>query len=160
MRPDESPSPINTKNDPLKNLKDNPSVIYHSGLMLVALSILMFLSWFRIDIMTYWQISFAWLLTIAVIIYYFFLNVRIAAVTAIVMIIITALFTWLAHPAPTMFSFSLFLILLVVGLALIFTSNGVSRAKTASQLTELLLIPYTVVSDTLDYFGLKSHLGL
>ena len=94
----------------LRHTEKANKLTHYIGIPALILGTLILLSWVSVSIAGQWHISFAWIAVIALLVYYYFLNIKLAAVTTVVMIIATLICTWIGYPAPTKFSLTLFLI--------------------------------------------------
>lgn len=130
------------------------------------LGVLIALSWISVSIAARWHISFAWIVVIALLVYYFFLSVKLAAVMTVILVLITALCTWVAFPAPTATSLILFLILFIGGCLLRCVGHTFEKTK-VDYLTYLkfaAVTPLYVVVELIlalgwkKYFHLEKHL--
>lgn len=99
------------------------------GAPAVYVALLMLLHWISIDLAAVWTISFSWILTIALVVYYFFIDIKVAVAALIVLFAVALVADWLAGPTPSQFSFILFLLLFVGGAALLFIAYGKDKSK-------------------------------
>lgn len=132
---------------------------HYVGIPAITVSLLILLNWISIDIATKWQISFAWIFLIGTLIYYFFLQVRLAIIMTIIMIPITALVVWIARPSPTTVSATLFFILFIGGWILQFVGHFFEKQKPAffSSTSRLLIGPLFVLIEALEALGVAHY---
>jgi uncharacterized membrane protein YGL010W len=132
------------------------------GVPAILIGLLILLSWVSISLFSRWHFTFAWFGCFALIIYYFFLDIKLASVMAVVLILLTALCSWIAYPAPTQFNFVLFLILLVGGIALQFMGHKIENSTTAflKRLSKMLIAPMFVLIEIIKLLKLEKHFGL
>ncbi|OGT41600.1 MAG: hypothetical protein A3F13_03260 [Gammaproteobacteria bacterium RIFCSPHIGHO2_12_FULL_40_19] len=132
---------------------------HYVGVPAIIFSLLILLNWISIDIATKWQISFAWIFLIGTLIYYFFLQVRLAIVATIIMIPITAIAVWIARPSPTSVSATLFFILFIGGWILQFVGHFFEKQKPAffSSTSQLLIGPLFVIIEALEALGVAHY---
>ena len=132
---------------------------HYVGIPLIIFSIFMLLNWISIDIATRWQISFAWILLIGVLVYYFFLNGRLAVLVTILMIPIMLIAAWVARPAPTQLSATLFFVFFLGGWLLQFLGHYFEKQKPAFLLSvsQLLIGPLFVILEALRTLKLEKY---
>ena len=132
---------------------------HYVGIPAIIFSLLILLNWISIDIATKWQVSFAWIFLFGTLIYYFFLQVRLAIVVTIIMIPITALAVWIARPFPTTLSTTLFFVLFVGGWILQFVGHFFEKQKPAffSSTSQLLIGPLYVLVEALEALGIAHY---
>lgn len=95
----------------------------------IALGTLLLLSWISISLFASIHITFAWIASIALVVYFYFLDKKLAAALAIVLLIVTGICSLIAYPHPNGLSLILFLILFVGGWAMLFLTNSISKSK-------------------------------
>ena len=161
-----------TKEVFMKSLKDQIAIYrkqhtnkinlltHYIGIPAIIFSLLMFLNWISIDVATKVQISFSWIAVIAILVYYFSLNVRLAAAAAVVLIVMAVMATLLARPTPTLFSTLLFLILFFGGWALQFIGHYFEKQKPAFLISvkQLLIGPLFVLTEAIEALGLTQYI--
>lgn len=149
--------------DQYENQQDSSSRLTHLiGAPALLISLLLFFSWISISVFSQWHFTFAWFGAVALIIYYFMLDKKLGALMAVVLIILTLLCSWIAYPAPSKFSFILFLVLLIAGVVLEFIDNKVRSTPQAycKQLCRLLIAPLFIVIELLKLLHLEKHFDL
>lgn len=130
------------------------------GVPIVIFSIFMLLHWVNLDFGTMWKVSFTWLLVIVGAGYYFSLGVhKLAATTTVVMIFVLLIAGWVAGPFPTKSSGIIFIVLFVIGWALILTGHKIEKSKPAimNSLWNLFIAPLFLVNELLEYCGLDQQ---
>ncbi|HLB56599.1 MAG TPA: Mpo1-like protein [Coxiellaceae bacterium] len=134
-------------------------LMHYIGIPMIIFSLLMLFNWISIDVATEWQISFAWIFLIAALIYYFYLNVRLAIVASVILIIMALFAMWIARPSPTQFSASLFLILFVLGWVFQLLGHFFEKRKPAFLLSakQLLIGPLFVLIEALTALGVVQY---
>lgn len=117
------------------------------GVPMIILGLLVFFSWIRLDFFSTLQISLAWLLILATLIYYLLLNKKIAGIMAVIFIPLTLIATWWTGPRPTSASFIAFLVLFVGGWIVQFIGHGFEKKKPAffSALIQTLIAPIFIL---------------
>lgn len=134
---------------------------HYVGIPAIVFGLLMMLNWITINIATKAEISFSWLALLGALVYYFLLNKRITIAAAIVLIPFTFIATLIARPAPTHFSFILFLILFIGGWALQFVGHFFEKQKPAFMIsaTQLLIGPLFILTKAIEALGLQKYFG-
>lgn len=134
---------------------------HYVGIPAIVFGLLMLLNWITINIATKAEISFSWLALLGALVYYFLLNRRITIAAAIVLIPFTFIATLIARPAPTSFSFTLFLILFIGGWALQFVGHFFEKQKPAFMIsaTQLLIGPLFILTEAIEALGLQKYFG-
>lgn len=137
-------------------------LMHYIGIPMIIFSLLMLFNWISIDVATEWQISFAWIFLIAALIYYFYLNLRLAIVASVILIVMAWIAMWIARPSPTQFSASLFLILFVLGWILQLLGHFFEKRKPAFLLStkQLLIGPLFVLVEALTALGVVHYVGI
>lgn len=132
---------------------------HYIGIPAVIFSLLMLLNWISIDIATRYQITFAWIAVIVTLIYYFYLQIRLALCATIIMIILTFVASWIARPTPTLTSAVIFLILFIGGWLLQFIGHYFEGRKPAFliSLSQLLIGPLFVLVEALQAMGVAKY---
>ncbi|OGT34566.1 MAG: hypothetical protein A3C44_07005 [Gammaproteobacteria bacterium RIFCSPHIGHO2_02_FULL_39_13] len=132
---------------------------HYIGIPCIIFSLLMVFNWVSIDIATKMQISFSWILLTVTLLYYFFLQIRLAICACIVMIPFAYCASWIARPAPTHFSATLFLILFLGGWILQFVGHFFEKQRPAFflSLSQLLIGPLFVLVEALEAMGIAKY---
>lgn len=132
---------------------------HYIGIPALIFSLMMLFNWISIDIATKWQIAFTWLFLAATLLYYFFLQIRLAIVATIIMVPLAGLAILVARPAPTHLSLSLFLILFFGGWILQFVGHFFEKQKPAffSNTMQLLIGPLFVLIELLEAMGIAHY---
>ncbi len=132
------------------------------GVPAILISLLILLSWVSISLFSRWHFTFAWFGCFALIVYYFFLNKKLATVMGIILILLTLLCSWIAYPEPTKFNFVLFIVLFVGGILLQFMGHKVEKSTTAfvQRLSRLLIAPMFVLIEIIKLLKLERYFDL
>lgn len=123
-------------------------ITHYIGVPAIILGMLILLSWISISIAGHWHITFAWIGVILLLIYYYFLDIKLAIVMTVILVLLTLLCSWIAYPAPTKFSLILFFLLFIGGWLLQFVGHSLEKTKPAflTNLSLFLITPlYCVV---------------
>lgn len=131
-------------------------ITHYAGVPAIIFSLMMLFNWISIDIATQWQISFTWLLLAVALLYYFFLQIRLAIIATMIMVPLAGLAMLIARPAPTHISVWVFLILFIGGWILQFVGHFFEKQKPAffSNATQLLIGPLFVLIELLEVLGI------
>lgn len=135
---------------------------HYVGVPALIVAILMLLNWVSIDIANHWKISFNWFLVIGALVYYFMLNIRLAAVTTVVLVVVNFFCSLLATASPNKFSGSLFLILLVVGVVLQVVGHTFEKQRPSWKqgLNLFAVSPLFWIVEVLCILGFRKYLDL
>lgn len=140
---------------------EQKSLAYRYGTPAMILGLLILLSWVSISVAARWHITFAWLLVIATLAYYYFMDAKLAGATSVVMVFVTLMCTWIAFPAPTSLGILLFLLLFVGGCALHFMDGADKSKKGLFKIaSQLLVAPVFFTVELLSKTGLDKQLGI
>ncbi len=142
---------------------EKPNQLAHYiGIPAIVIGALILLSWISISIAGKWHISFAWIAVIALLIYYYFLNFKMAVVMTVVLFIVTLICTWIAYPTPTKFNLILFLILFIGGWVLQFLGHTLEKAKPPllGNMASVLIAPLFVVAEFIVMLGFGKYFDL
>jgi uncharacterized membrane protein YGL010W len=143
--------------------QNHNNVMAHTiGVPAVLIGALILLSWVSISIASHWHITFSWVAVIAVLAYYYRLNVKLAAVMTIVLAVITLICIWIGYPKPTTFNVTLFIILFVGGAISLFIGHSFETSKDSFQscLSRLLVAPLFLLIQVLTTLKLTKYVGL
>lgn len=135
---------------------------YFIAIPAIAFGTLMLLSWVSIGLFGSVHITFAWIAVACLVAFYYFLDKKLAAAMAVILIVVTAICSWIAYPHPTGFSLILFLILFVGGWALLFLTNSIGKSKTAV-MAIILSFPFALlflVIKLIRVLKMESHFNL
>lgn len=137
-------------------------IAHYISVPAILLGALILLSWVSISIAGYWHITFAWIGVALLLIYYYFLDIKLAAVMTVILILLTWLCSWIAYPAPTKTSLILFFVLFIGGWILQFVGHSLEKIKPAflESLAQILLAPIFVVAEVLIAMKLGKYFGL
>ncbi|OGO93046.1 MAG: hypothetical protein A3F41_04105 [Coxiella sp. RIFCSPHIGHO2_12_FULL_44_14] len=143
--------------------QNHTNVLVHAmGIPAILLGTLILLSWISISVVTRWHITFAWIGAIAALIYYYRLDIKLAAVMTIVLVILTLICSWIAFPSPNTFSVILFIILFFGGWILLFIGYTLEKSKPAlmTTLLHILIAPLFLLMEMLVMLKLKKYFDI
>lgn len=137
--------------------KEPAPVTYFISVALIIFSLMIFLGFFHLVVPNILNISFASLAAIALLIYYFFLNWRLALVVTPFLVIFLALADFLSQAGPTSFALWISIISLVLGAALQFIGRSEeSRLNFGDQFKLLFIAPLLL---TAQLFFIKGRMA-
>jgi uncharacterized membrane protein YGL010W len=133
------------------------------GITALLFGLFILLSWVNLNFAHQWSINFAWLCYIVLMVYYFFIEVKLALITTVIMFFFTLLATLIGSHEPSGFSITLFLIISLGGIASVLIGHYVIEKKSGSPMSnfqECLIMPLYVVVECLQLSGIGPSLGL
>ena len=133
------------------------------GVLAMIFGIFILLSWVNLNFAHSWSISFTWLCYIVLVIYYYFLDVKLALLATVVMFIFTLIANLIGGHYPTTANIILFLIFFVCGLAAVLIGHYVIEKKQTTllkNLQECLVIPLFAMVECLQVCGLGNMFGV
>lgn len=137
-------------------------LLHYIGIPALMIGLLILLSWVQITIGGQYHISFAWIAVAALLAYYYFLDVKLAAAMTVALVIVTLFCTWIAFPAPSKFSFVLFIALVVGGALCQYIGHGAERnvSNFTKNISQLLIGPMFVLVALIHMLNLNSFFNL
>ena len=135
-------------------------VCNYVGIPLLVFSILLFFGWIHIRVPNLFDLSIAWLVTIALIGYSLLLDLVLGATLAVFLILINLLANYFSQPVPTTQAFEIFIVCFLLGLVLSLVSMMISGKlpNPKRALTQLLIAPLAIVADGYFCLGYKQSL--
>ena len=127
------------------------------GLPMIIVGVMMFFSWIRLDFFAAFNTAISWLIVLAILVYYFLLDKKVAAIMALVYIIPNWLVGVIVGQAPSKTSFIVFLVLFVGGWILQFVGHLFEKQRPAffSSLIQLLIGPIYFVNKLARKLGIE-----
>lgn len=137
-------------------------ITHYIGIPSIIMATLIFLSWASVSIAGFWNISFSWLAVAALCIYYFTLDIKLAAAATVLLAIMTVIATWIAYPAPTIVSFIIFCILFVGGWILQFLGHHFEKNRPAffKNVMQMLIAPLYILVELIKALKLEKYFDL
>lgn len=128
----------------------------------ILLGCLFLLSWAGISIAGYWHINFAWIAVAVLLVFYYLLDIKLAAATTAVMFVVLLICSWIASPAPTAFNFLLFAVFFFGGIALHIMSTGLEKSKQSLLETamQLAMVPMALTIELIKLLKLDKNFNL
>jgi len=135
-------------------------IIHFIGVPLILFSLLVILGWVHVRVPNVFDMPLAWLLTIAVVIYYLFLDLLIGASLGFVFILLNVIATLSSDNSPSWLSLQLFLYPFIIGWILQLVGHFFEKKKPAfSQgLWQIIIAPAYLMAQLFFYFGYKQKL--
>ncbi len=140
--------------------KQATKLTHYIGIPAVIIGVLIFLSWIHIDVADWFSVSFAWLLVLGCLIYYFFLDWQLAFIALVVMLPSTAIISWLSSPSPNKYRLIAFLIFFVGGWILQFIGHAFEKKAPAfmKSLSQLFIAPLFIIAEACIALGYRTDL--
>lgn len=137
-------------------------LFHYIGTPAIMLGILLLLNWVWVSFAGHWNITFAWIAIIALLIYYYFLDVKLAIVMTVILIILNLICSWIAYPKPTAANLIVFLILFIGGFVLQFIAHSFEKVKPSflTNMSQILIAPIFVVAEFIQLLGLGKYFNL
>lgn len=104
-------------------------ILHYIGIILLSFSALILLSWIHIRVPNLLDTSLAWIVTVLVLIYYFFLDIIFAATLTVAFLIMNIIAAYFAFAGPSWVSFEIFIGTAIVGLLVIFIGNFIEHKE-------------------------------
>ena len=133
------------------------------GVLAILFSIFILLSWVNLNFAHTWSINFTWLCYIVLIVYYYFIDVKLGIVSTVVMFIFTLIATLIGGHQPSWVSIILFLIFFVGGVASVLIGYYVLEKRQGSLINnfqESLITPLFVIVECLQRSGFGATFGV
>jgi len=132
---------------------------HYIGIPAIVVGTLILLSWISIGFGATFHVTFAWMAIVLAIVYYYFLDMKLAIAMGIVLVIVNLFCTWIAYPHPTAFSLILFIVLFFGGWALQFIGHSTEKSKPAfiKNLMSFPIAPMYVFIKALRALKLDKH---
>ena len=132
---------------------------HYIGIPAILLGLLLLLNWVWVSFAGHFNITFSWLFVIAILVYYYFIDVKLAVVMTVVLIILNLICYWIAYPKPTTANLILFLILFIGGWVLQFIGHSFEKAKPAflNNIAQVLIAPLFVCAEFIQLSGLSKY---
>ena len=135
-------------------------LLHYVGVATLLIGALILLDWFSISVFRELHISFAWLLTILLIVYYFMIHLKMAIASGIVLVILAIIVTAIAPNSPSPLSVIIALAFLGAGFALLFILNGkkgFDKSSLFSNVMKIAISPLFITLELLQRFGLEKY---
>lgn len=137
-------------------------VTHFIGVPLVTFAFMVFLGWMKLVIPTLFSTNLAWVALFCLLVYYFMLDVTLAAITGILLIILCFFASYASQYGPTAASLKIFFSTLVIGIILQLVGHAFEKRKPAvfDNLSQALIAPMFIVSEFLFLFGYRHDLKI
>ncbi len=134
--------------------------MHYVGVPLLILSLLIFLGWFHFSMPAVFNIHFAWLVTLAAVIYYFMLDWQLAIITTIGLIILNYIAGFFSQPQIDALGIYVFLVCFIVGWGLQFLGHYFEGRRPAffDNLTQALIAPMYLAAEAMFALGQRKSL--
>lgn len=130
------------------------------GSLMLYLAMLIFFSFFEVGVVNVAHVDFATIITLALLIYFFMQDWKLALPLVLVFIFLLWLANQFAYAGPSSFSLWSFIIILAIGLGLTYASHLVvhKQPEIKSQACRILIVPLIMVAEL--YFLMGWFSGL
>lgn len=133
---------------------------HYVGLPLLILAALIFLGWIHLGVPNVMNTNFAWLASLALVIYYFFIDWQFALATFVGLFAMNFIASFISQPAPSLFGVITFFVCAITGLILIFIGHYLegdhAELKTLAKLG--LSAPLFLVAEIFFALGIRPEL--
>lgn len=92
-------------------------ITHYIGVPFLVFALLIFLGWIHISVPTIFNINLAWVGVVALLIYYFMLDIYLAAGVAVILLLLTVLAEFVSQPIITRPGLITWIVCLVIGIA-------------------------------------------
>lgn len=106
-------------------------IAHFVGVPCIVFALMIFLGWIHLAVPNIFSINFNWILLIALLIYYFKLDVLLAAGLGVILILMAILAEFISQPAVTLGGFIIFLVLFIIGTIALFVGHYYEKQKPA-----------------------------
>lgn len=135
-------------------------ITHFVGIPCIIFALLILLSFVHISITGVFNITLAWIAVAALVIYYFFLDIFLALITAVFLILLTLLAHFCSQDKISVFSITLFLIFFIGGWIMQFIGHYFEGKRPAfmDSVTQLFVAPIFIVAELIFALGYKKTL--
>lgn len=132
-------------------------ILHMIGVPMIIASLLMMTDWFTISFLTHGSVQLSWLLTLAISIYYFQIDKRVALVMCGAFIALNLLMILIALPMHTETKIITAIALFVIGWLLNFIGHGLEGKKPAflHNVMQTLIAPIFIAQEIAALFKIK-----
>lgn len=130
-------------------------VSHFIGIPLLLFSLLTLTSWVHILVPKFFDLPLAWILSIAVLVYYFMMDITLAAVLTGVFLVFNLIISLAVKNEPSWTSLQVFFYTFVLGVILQVVGHFIEKKKPAlrDELKQLIFIPMCLAAEGFFYFG-------
>ncbi len=135
-------------------------ITHFIGVPLIIFSLIILTSWAHIRVPGFFDMPLSWLLSIIVLVYYFFMDITLAAVLTVIFIIFNVIVSIAMKNRPSWISLQVFLFMFIIGWVFQFVGHFIEKKKPAffDDFKQTLIAPLYLTAEAFFYFGLKSDL--
>ncbi|MGB6977020.1 MAG: hypothetical protein WBE18_06180 [Gammaproteobacteria bacterium] len=130
------------------------------GIFCLLFAALIFLGWFHLSVPNLFAFNFSWVGMVALLVYYYFLDIYLAVIMTIILIILTAISNLISQPVLSYTGCCIFLFFLIVGIVGMSLGRYFENKPLVARINwrELLIIPLFMLAAALCSFGLRKDL--
>lgn len=135
-------------------------ITHYVGVPLIIFSLMILFGWIHLRVPTIFDLSFAWILSAALLIYYFFLDIALAAAATVFFVFFNIVASFISQPAVSWLGFKIFLVTFILGLLLQALGHLFEKQRPAltRNLSQALIAPLFLVAELLFTLGFKKNL--
>jgi len=137
-------------------------LFHYIGIPAIVIGALLLLNWVWVSFAGHWNITFAWIAVIGLLIYYYFLDIKLAVVMTVALVVLNLICYWIAYPRPTTANLIVFLILFIGGWILQFIGHSFEKTKPSftANISQVFIAPMFVVAEFIVLLGLGQYFNL
>lgn len=135
-------------------------ITHFVGVPCIVFALMIFFGWIHIAVPNLFEINLAWPLVIALLVYYFYLDILLAAGLTIILILMTLLSEFISQPVITWSGFVIFLFFLIIGVAAQWLGHYYEKKKPAlmDNLSQALIAPMFLFAELMFALGYRLDL--
>lgn len=134
-------------------------IAHYISIPLILFATLIFLGWFHVGIPTILETHFAWLASLALVIYYGLFDWQLGGASALMFLVLNLLARFFSQPYPDLIGAVAFLICMVAGLIIMVVGHTFDEKKpTMKDWPQLLIAPLFLVTEIFFALGQKKDL--
>jgi uncharacterized membrane protein YGL010W len=135
-------------------------ITHFIGIPCLVFALLIFLGWLHLAMPPLFNISLSWLGIIAILIYYYFLDVMLAAGLTVILILMGVVATFISQPMVTITGVLIWLFFLIVGIIAQAVGHFYEKNKPAfmSNINQILIAPLFVFAELMFALGYRQDL--
>lgn len=135
-------------------------ITHFIGVPCLIFALLIFLGWIHISLPPLFSINLAWISVVALLVYYYFLDVMLAAGMTVILILMALIAEFLSQPSITLFGFLTWLSFMIIGVIAQFIGHFYEKKKPAfmDNITQLLIAPLFLFAELMFALGYRQDL--
>jgi uncharacterized membrane protein YGL010W len=135
-------------------------VSHFVGVPLLLFAAMIFLGWIHLSVPNLFEINFAWLAVLALLIYYFTLDFWLAAGLTVILFLLTFISEFFSQPIMTKFGVVVFLVCLILGVIAQLVGHFYEKKKPAflDSWQQILIAPLFLFAELMFELGYRKDL--